>query len=149
MVGVFIKGADSTIYGEDMCAPVQYAYCTLAHMHTSILQYMLLQVSLKLKDTIHSAVWDQWKQKGRKKCRLPITKSLLRLGHRLPIEVRHYFFIPTDRNCSWINIHHQPSSSAVLEAAKPTVKIQELYGQGLGNGGQSTFWRFQFSQNCN
>ena len=27
-------------------------------------------------------------------------------------------FLPTDRNCSWINIRHQPSNSAVLEAAK-------------------------------
>ena len=40
MVGVVIKGPDSAIYGEDTCAPVQYAYCTLAHVHTSIVQYM-------------------------------------------------------------------------------------------------------------
>ena len=47
MVGVVIKGADSAIYAEDTCAPVQYAYCTvqytyctLAHVHTSVVQYM-------------------------------------------------------------------------------------------------------------
>ena len=41
-MGVVIKGADSAIYGEDTCAPVQYAYsmvqytyCTLTHMHTN------------------------------------------------------------------------------------------------------------------
>ena len=42
MVGVVIKGADSAIYSEDVCAAVQYTYCTLAHVHTtcSIVQYM-------------------------------------------------------------------------------------------------------------
>ena len=49
MVGMVIKGPNSTIYGEDMCTPVQYAYCmvqytycTLAHVHTTcrIVQYM-------------------------------------------------------------------------------------------------------------
>ena len=56
MVDVVIKRAVSAIYAEDTCAPVQYAYCTLVHMHTNIVQYMLLQVSFKLKDTIHSVV---------------------------------------------------------------------------------------------
>ena len=32
MVGMVIKGADSAIYGEDMCAAVQYVYCTLVHI---------------------------------------------------------------------------------------------------------------------
>ena len=35
MVGVVIKEADSAIYGEDTCAPVQYVYCTLVHVHTT------------------------------------------------------------------------------------------------------------------
>ena len=48
MVAMVIKEANSAIYGEDTCAPVQYAYCTvqyiyctLTHMHTSVVQTFL------------------------------------------------------------------------------------------------------------
>ena len=77
-----------------------------------------------------------------RKCWLLITRSLLRLSHRLPIEVRHYFFklfLPTDRNCRWINNRHQPSNSAVLEAAKELWNFRSYMGRAGAMGARVSF----------
>lgn len=108
-------------------------------------QYMLLQVSsFKLKDTIHSALWEQWKQNGRVMQKMPttynqvFTETQSQTPNRSQTLLFQIFF-PTDRNCRWINICHQPSNSAALEAAKDLWNSRNCTGRAGAMGARVGF----------
>ena len=102
MVGVVIKGADSAIYGEDTCAPVQYTCCTLAHVHTTCTVHgTMLLTKLQYFHYVHLSFFGAVNsrksnvilleaERERSQCLLRVTKQL-RERHHL------YWYLPVQK----------------------------------------------------